>query len=87
MQAKYIVGMVRVGDPWTKHEVAIIFSDLLVHREVAQQMMGGKSGVTGAGFFWVDGDKVQVYGASTSLGVSSRPGVDEAFIKRALAID
>jgi hypothetical protein len=87
MKAKYIVGMVRVGTPWVKHEVAIIFPDLLVHSEVARQMMGGAAGVTGAGFFWIDGDEVQVYGISTSLGVSSRPGVDEEFIKRALAIN
>lgn len=82
--AKYIVGVAKVGEPWTKVEVALLFPETMVHRDVARAVFGSPRAATGAGFFWLDGDEVHVHGESTSIGIKSRPGIDEAFIKRAL---
>lgn len=73
MRSKYIAGVVSTG--FLSSEVAIVFPELLNHKDVARKM--GMSTITSAGFVALDVDKdkyiIQLYGESTSLEIASDP--------------
>jgi len=63
--------------------IPIVFSDALVHADVASGF--SKSMITGAGFVGKDADgSFYAYGESLSLGIKSKP-TDTKVIKRVLS--
>lgn len=73
MRSKYIAGTVPTG--FLSCEVAIVFPELLNHKDVARKM--GMSDITSAGFVSLgtldDKYVICLYGISTSLGIVSNP--------------
>lgn len=65
---KYVI----VEDKATGQELAILFREMLIHREVAFFFERNALVVSG-GFYQVDGGKVTTYGKSESLSKNSRP--------------
>jgi hypothetical protein len=61
-------------------ELPIVFSDILIHAEVALRYRN----VVGAGFLTVGDNEVNCYGESLSLGVKSRGEVDTKIVNRYL---
>ena len=74
MRTKYIV---------IDESMAVIFSDLMNHNEVAMRL-GRYGEVTGAGFVVVTDDEVSVYGRSESLNMDPDKDHDIEALKRAL---
>lgn len=85
-KAKYIIGPVQLGNDFAAGDVAICFPEYITHANMARHLLGTAKACVAAGFFYVEDDKVHVYGESTSIGVKSRTGVDEAIINRALGL-
>lgn len=66
MKQKYVVGRIS-----GMSDVAVVFSELTVHADVARCFVAGS--VESAGFFYATEDEVIPYGESTSLKLKSRP--------------
>ncbi len=70
--------------------MAVIFSDLMTHRDVAHSLMRRDQEVTGAGFVCIDSSdnqiNVGVYGRSESLDIDNNGADDVRAIKRALGM-
>ena len=84
IKAKYIIGPVCLANDFPDGDLAICFPEVITHANMARRLLGTAKACVAAGFFYVEDDKVHVYGESTSIGVKSRKGVDEAFIRKAL---
>ena len=77
--SKYIVIEQGLGTP-----VPIVFSQLLVHDDVARAL-GGK--VIGAGFCQIEGNQYICYGESTSCRIKSRLKEDAEILNRLLGTE
>lgn len=81
VKSKYIVGEVRGGGLGSVLS-AVLFNDVVSHDSLRPLF----SEIHGAGFFYIEGGKVNVFGESIALKVKSRPE-DVIWIERTLRLN